>query len=78
MTLGRAVSTTSPLLASIRMFCSVFSSTSSTRFPRAGCLEGQKYRQRTAIRKQIRQAACCDSSQDTSGTAVEHMLFPTH
>lgn len=77
MTLGRAVSTTSPRLASIRIFCSVFSSSSSTRFPKAGCLVGQKYRQRTAIRKQVREAACCDSSQDTSGTAVEHTLFPT-
>lgn len=63
MTLGRAVSTTSPRLASIRMFCRVFSSTSSARVPQAGCLEGQEYRQRMVIRKPIRKAACCGSPQ---------------
>lgn len=40
MTLGWAVSTTSPQLASTRMFCRVFSSTISTRLPKAGCLGG--------------------------------------
>lgn len=39
ITLGRAVRTTSPRLASTIMFWSVFSSTSSSRFPNAGSLE---------------------------------------